>query len=82
MHLCCYEAQLSDLKLKTRPEQLLGYLPLGIILIYIELLKVLQSKDILTLVTTLAYSHFKLTHLNYSVSWRIPSLSIVCLAIS
>ncbi len=29
-HLCCYEAKLVNLKLKTQPKQLLGYLPLNI----------------------------------------------------
>ncbi len=29
MHLCCYEAKRPNLKLKTRPKRLLGYLPLA-----------------------------------------------------
>jgi hypothetical protein len=29
MHLFCYEAKQPNLKLKTRPKQLLGYLPLA-----------------------------------------------------
>jgi hypothetical protein len=32
VHLHCYRVKLPDLKLKTRPKQLLGSLPLGIVL--------------------------------------------------
>ncbi len=32
MHLLCYGVKLPNLKLKTRPKQLLGYLPLDIAL--------------------------------------------------
>jgi hypothetical protein len=31
MHLCCFEVKLPNLKLKTRPKQLLGFSPLDII---------------------------------------------------
>jgi len=30
MHLCCYEAKQRNLKLKTQPTQLFGYLPLAL----------------------------------------------------
>ncbi len=30
LHLRCYEEKLSSLKLKTRPKQLLSFIPLGI----------------------------------------------------
>jgi hypothetical protein len=29
VHLCCFEAKWPNLKLKTQPKQLLGYLPLA-----------------------------------------------------
>ncbi len=32
MHFLCYRVKLTNLKLKTQPEQLLGYLPLDIVL--------------------------------------------------
>jgi hypothetical protein len=32
MHLSCFETKLPNLMLKTRPKQLLGYLPLDIVL--------------------------------------------------
>jgi hypothetical protein len=31
IHLCCYEAKLTNLKLKTRPKQLLGSIPLNMV---------------------------------------------------
>ncbi len=32
MHLCCYEAKLTNLKMKTRPKQLLGSITLNVVL--------------------------------------------------
>jgi len=32
MHLCCFEAKWPSLKLKTRPKQLFGSLPLAFVL--------------------------------------------------
>ncbi len=32
MHLCCYEAKQPKVKLKTRPKQLLGSLPIAFVL--------------------------------------------------
>ncbi len=44
MHLNCYEAKWPDLRLKTRPKQLVGYLPLAFALSSIIILPQLTEQ--------------------------------------
>jgi hypothetical protein len=58
MRLLCNIAKLSNFKLKTRPKQLLGYLPLAFVLLALPILSALNSKNNIFLCSQTTLGHF------------------------